>query len=188
MPAIHRRPAECRPLPRLCRRARIAASVSDSPSPDRLESWKEIAAYLRRDVTTVQRWERREGMPVHRHVHDKAGSVYAYSWELDAWLQSRTPRLEEEEQKHQAPVDAVSDHRSNQPGRVHPWLVLSSIAVLAIAGTIYLIRRSHAGNATRSKITSVAVLPLENLSGDPMQEYFADGMTEAVIGRLSLIS
>ena len=42
---------------------------------DRLDSWKEIAAYLNRDVTTVQRWEKREGMPVHRHVHDKRGSV-----------------------------------------------------------------------------------------------------------------
>ena len=36
-------------------------------SSDRLDSWKEIAAYLNRDVTTVQRWEKREGMPVHRH-------------------------------------------------------------------------------------------------------------------------
>jgi hypothetical protein len=40
---------------------------------DRQSSWKEIAAYLRRDVTTVQRWEKREGMPVHQHVHDRMG-------------------------------------------------------------------------------------------------------------------
>lgn len=44
---------------------------------ERLGSWKEIANYLSRDVTTVQRWEKREGMPVHRHLHDKRGSVYA---------------------------------------------------------------------------------------------------------------
>jgi Tol biopolymer transport system component len=56
---------------------------------DRLESWKEIAAYLRRDVTTVQRWERRESMPVHRHLHDKGGSVYAFRSELDAWFTTR---------------------------------------------------------------------------------------------------
>jgi len=36
---------------------------------------KKIAVDLKRDVTTVQRWERREGMPVHRHLHDKQGSV-----------------------------------------------------------------------------------------------------------------
>ena len=41
------------------------------PAEDRLDSWKEIAAYLNRDVTTVQRWEKREGMPVHRHLHDR---------------------------------------------------------------------------------------------------------------------
>jgi hypothetical protein len=56
---------------------------------DRLDSWKEIAAYLKRDVTTVQRWEKREGMPVHRHLHDRMGSVYASRAELDAWTRSR---------------------------------------------------------------------------------------------------
>lgn len=52
---------------------------------DRLDSWKEIAVYLKRDVRTVQRWEKREGLPVHRHVHDKLCSVYAYRAEIDAW-------------------------------------------------------------------------------------------------------
>jgi Tol biopolymer transport system component len=60
-----------------------------APNRDRLDSWKEIAAYLSRDVTTVQRWEKREGMPVHRHQHDKIGSVYAFREELDAWARSR---------------------------------------------------------------------------------------------------
>src|SRR5262249_52872846 len=36
-------------------------------------------------------------------------------------------------------------------------------------------------------ITSIAVMPLENLSGDPAQEYFADGITEALISDLSQI-
>src|ERR1041385_135609 len=64
----------------------------EKTSTDRLDSWKEIAAYLNRDVTTVQRWEKREGMPVHRHVHDKMGSVYASRAELDAWARSRNLR------------------------------------------------------------------------------------------------
>jgi Tol biopolymer transport system component len=59
------------------------------PPEDRLDSWKEIAAYLNRDVTTVQRWEKREGMPVHRHLHDKLGSVYASRAELDGWARGR---------------------------------------------------------------------------------------------------
>src|SRR5688500_14259503 len=56
---------------------------SAPPGEDRLDSWKEIAAYLKRDVKTVQRWEKREGMPVRRHVHEKLGSVYAFRSELD---------------------------------------------------------------------------------------------------------
>ena len=42
-------------------------------------------------------------------------------------------------------------------------------------------------DATQDKIKSLAVLPLKNLSGDSAEEYFADGMTEAIIGRLSMI-
>ena len=66
----------------------VSPPVGTAPE-DRLDSWKEIAAYLKRDVTTVQRWEKREGMPVRRHLHDKLGSVYALRSELDAWARSR---------------------------------------------------------------------------------------------------
>ena len=55
----------------------------------RLDSWKEIADYLRRGLTTVQRWEREEGLPVHRHVHSTGGSVYAYPDDLDQWRSGR---------------------------------------------------------------------------------------------------
>ena len=63
----------------------------DGGSADRLDSWKEIASYLGRNVRTVQRWERFEGLPVHRHHHLKLGSIYAYRHELDAWRQTRVP-------------------------------------------------------------------------------------------------
>ena len=158
------------------------------PPEDHLDSWKEIATYLKRDVTTVQRWEKREGMPVHRHQHDRIGSVYAFSSELDAWLQSRKLRLEEEEKERLAemPVDAVVDHRPIGTSRA--WIVLGVVAVLALVGTgTYVMIRSRAEYKSHPKITSLAVLPLKNLSGDPAQEYFSDGMTEAIIGHLSMI-
>ncbi len=66
------------------------ADEPQRPNEGRLDSWKKIAVYLKRDVTTVQRWEKREGMPVHRQLHDKMGSVYAFRSELDAWMQSRS--------------------------------------------------------------------------------------------------
>jgi Tol biopolymer transport system component len=64
---------------------------------DRLDSWKEIAVYLARSERTVRRWEEREGLPVHRLVHDKRGSVYAYKRELDAWWELRKATIEPED-------------------------------------------------------------------------------------------
>ena len=60
---------------------------------DRLDSWKEIAAYLDRDVRTVVRWEKRESLPVRRHVHNKQATVYASRSEIDTWLKNRGTSL-----------------------------------------------------------------------------------------------
>jgi TolB-like protein len=157
-------------------------SLSEIPSERRLDSWKEIALYLHRDVTTVQRWEKQEGMPVHRHLHHKRGSVYALSSELDGWRQSRKLRLDEE-------APAAADDRQTKVPRRRRWLVLSSAATVlaALATLAYVAARVRAGDANRPKIRSLAVLPLQNLSGDPSQDYIADGMTEELIGRLSRI-
>src|SRR6187401_3119815 len=63
--------------------------ASGQSPEDRLDSWKEIAAYLGRGIRTVQRWEREEGLPVHRLAHEKRGSIYARREELAAWWESR---------------------------------------------------------------------------------------------------
>jgi TolB-like protein/Tfp pilus assembly protein PilF len=162
---------------------------AEKPSDDRLDSWKEIAAHLGRDVTTVQRWEKREGMPVHRHLHDKRGSVYALGPELDSWVQSRRPRLgeEDERQKSDVPVEAESEHERRATLPARGWLAVAGLAVLLLVAVAYVLARGHVGNSARPQIRSLAVLPLKNLSGDPAQEYLADGMTEALIGRLSSI-
>ena len=78
-----------------------SANVFPSPAPDsppgsageRLDSWKAIAAYLSRGTRTVQRWERMEGLPVHRLRHDQGSNVFAYKKELDSWWASRQSDL-----------------------------------------------------------------------------------------------
>ena len=50
-----------------------------------LQSWKEIAAYLERDVRTVGRWAKENGLPVRRHGTGKGSSVYAFPSEIAAW-------------------------------------------------------------------------------------------------------
>ena len=57
----------------------------------RLDSWKEIAAYLGKAERTVKRWEKGRGLPAHRLPGSGSASVYAYTAELDYWLKSGTP-------------------------------------------------------------------------------------------------
>jgi len=64
------------------------AHSAQPAAEDRLDSWKEVAAYLKRGARTVQRWEREKGLPVHRLRPDKLGSVFAFKSELDAWWSS----------------------------------------------------------------------------------------------------
>lgn len=58
----------------------------NAPAKERFDSWKEIAAYLKRDERTVQRWEHERGLPVHRTPGEKRGTIFAYRGELDRWM------------------------------------------------------------------------------------------------------
>jgi TolB-like protein/Tfp pilus assembly protein PilF len=161
----------------------------EKPSGKRLDSWKEIAAYLSRDVTTVQRWEKREGMPVHRHLHDKRGSVYALTKELDGWIQSRRSRVDdptlEPETEILQPLPVIPITIPARQTRL--WLALAAVVCICLTVAAWLLFRHRANPSVDPRIHSLAVLPLRNLSNDPAQEYLADGITEAVIGRLANI-
>lgn len=159
----------------------------ETPSSERLDSWKEIAAYLHRDVTTVQRWEKREGMPVHRHLHDKRGSVYALAPELDAWRHNRKPHLDEENAESEAAPETAADGQPRTRRDVGWWAAAAGLAAIGLAVMAAIAYGGHWRSTAAPKIRSLAVLPLKNLSGDPTQDYLADGMTEELIGRLSKI-
>src|SRR6185436_9121672 len=122
-------------------------------SDDRLDSWKEIAAYLKRDVTTVQRWEKREGMPVHRHVHQKMGSVYAFKTDLDAWARSRGSALVAE-----PAVESVVEH-----GR--PWgLWLAAVAAAAVVALLAW-QLQKARTPPQNPLADARFLPLTDFDG-----------------------
>ncbi len=149
----------------------------ESPATEKLDSWKEIAAYLKRDESTVRRWEK-EGLPVHRHTHKKKATVYAHKPEIDVWWNNGRTRLE---------LIATAT-----PGR-RRRIVFSATAALTLLAVglglnVVGLRDRLLGRPLAGEITSIAVLPLKNLSGDPAQEYFADGMTEALITELGKIS
>ncbi|MFY9730386.1 MAG: hypothetical protein WB723_11475 [Candidatus Acidiferrales bacterium] len=147
----------------------IEVTLSPKTQPDsrgrRLESWKEIAAYLGRDITTVRRWEKREGLPVYRLQHSKLGSVFAYTLELDAWRDKEAHRetLAGATDAPDAP-DAAAGH---QPARIRPvrrWLVVGGVAVVGLLVAAYLSTRSRAYNVTEED--TVVVADFANSTGD----------------------
>jgi TolB-like protein/DNA-binding winged helix-turn-helix (wHTH) protein/Flp pilus assembly protein TadD len=107
--------------------------------------------------------------------------------QLDGWLQSRGLRIEEDSESGAealADAEAGGGPRTQNAGR---WFVLGGVALLALLAIAYIAMRRRPADATAPKIKSLAVLPLKNLSADSTQEYLADGLTEALIGRLAAI-
>jgi Tol biopolymer transport system component len=102
-------------------------------APGRLESWKEIAAYLKRDVSTVQRWEKREGLPVHRLAHVKQATVYAFPGELDAWWRQRRPE-------------------GAHARRAYAWLAVPGLIVAGVAVWWWIPGPPHAADLVERRI------------------------------------
>src|SRR6266699_3465016 len=177
-----------------------------SPGPEgpalqdrKLVSWKEIASHLGREVRTVQRWEKTEDLPVHRHGHKKKSTVYAYSAELDDWFKKRQPKDDPEADSAFEPEPDVGEAllgsengdeaktdvppvQPSPPKWKRPVLAAAAAAVLCFAGYgVY--RWIHPRILPPEKVRLV-VLPFKNLSGDPKQDYFSAGLTDEMITRL----
>ena len=135
---------------------------------DKLDSWKAIAAYLKRDVTTVQRWERREGMPVHRHLHDKQGSVYAFCSELDVWSEGRrAATAQNEESPSELAVQAATvphDPPAPLSGR-RWWLPIGFGGILLAAALAAYWLAAERDLFWRDPLAEAKVTQLTDLSG-----------------------
>jgi TolB-like protein/DNA-binding winged helix-turn-helix (wHTH) protein len=109
--------------------------------------------------------------------------------EPNGWLQTHgLPSVGEQQDRTAAklPLAEIGREQRNRPRNWHArkWPLVGAVSLLVLTAlTTYTLTRSR--SAKVPKITSLAVLPLKNLSGDPAQEYLADGMTEELIGRLA---
>jgi len=182
--------------------------IGESRPDNFLDSWKEIAAYLGREVRTVQRWEKKEGLPVHRQIHEKLGTVYAYKSEVDAWWKERSAKLGSKSDNGEiaegprivawpASRPELPEEELNISTR-SSWLWRLAAAVAASGLLALLVLANQMGLRDKLKhllvrgapapIRSIAILPLENRTGDSSKDYFADGMTEALITELGKVS
>jgi len=92
-----------------------------------------------------------------------------------------------------APNQSQKDGKPNKGVRASRVLMMAGLAIAAVVVLLMSLNvadvRTHLfGRPVAGRIRSLAVLPLDNLSGDPSQEYFVDGMTDALITNLSKIS
>src|SRR5258707_6472036 len=184
--------------------------IPDPPTDEpRLGSWGEIAAYLRREIRTVQRWERYQGLPVRRLLIGKLGSVYAYRSELDKWYRERQPQPENGEEDTEkagngevAALVTVSTEADKQKSqgqadgselpparprvtRLHITITLLTLLVVAaVTPGVYFLRGGHSPVRTASGKIRLVVLPFANLSGDSQQDYFSAGLTDEMITQL----
>ncbi len=203
--------------------AALARWKMGAPEPkvqrQKLQSWKEIAAFLGKDVRTARRWNAERGLPVHRVPGGKGASVFAYIDELEAWFHERpseepsgTPDSEPSfaPDAGAAPADGQADlatlssrgapplqtqaGTSNPVRRYARLEVLLGLAVLLAAGSYFAGRwlplRSGVVEpvSTASQRHTLAVLPFANLSGDPSQQFFSDGLTEELISQLARLN
>src|SRR5450631_1005893 len=164
------------------------------PNETRLESWGEIASYLRSDVRTVQRWERTLELPVRRLHVGKISSVYAYRSELDKWHLERQPTNDRSEKSknpsaltNQSQTDSRQDFDKEKKFSRFWQLAMVAAAVLAIAAGVryYPIIIGHywPTKPVAGKIR-LFVRPFANHSGDPEQGQFIRGLTDEIIAQL----
>ena len=176
----------------------------------KLVSWKEIAVHLGREIRTVQRWEKTEGLPVRRHEHRKRSTVYAYASELDEWFKKRQPADDPEADAAFEPEPdvtevstesdngnaslaaqasfAADDHlavsRQVSAGSKGKRLAKTLAGVAAIFILAYAVLRWIQPTAFLQRKVRLVVIPFTNLSGDPKQDYFSAGLTDEMITRL----
>ena len=67
------------------------------------------------------------------------------------------------------------------------FIAIGALFLLIVTAILAYVLTSRRAATSSPKISALAVLPLENISGDSAQDYFADGMTEALINNLTQI-
>src|SRR5713226_3455076 len=186
-----------------------------SPLPDKkLVSWKEIASYLGREVRTVQRWEGTEGLPVHRHEHQKKSTVYAFTSELDEWFKNRQPVDDPEADAAFIPEPETSDASSGTETPDLPALTSATAPIdVPVTPPVIVSVKTASPSAGKRVIIAlfalgilcalslgvyrwlhpidstvekvrIAVLPFTYLSGDSKPDYITAGLTDVIRTKL----
>jgi eukaryotic-like serine/threonine-protein kinase len=172
----------------------ISAILSKNPAP--LSAYcPDIPKELERLVGKTLRKNREER---YQHIEDLLIDLKDFKQELEfseKLERSAAPSKNEEATAGKATVvtEAQNAQTTSRAGYIfrkikqhkRGYLAALTILLLAVMGLGYWFYSNRAASTNNKQIKSIAVLPLENLSGDASQDYFADGMTDAVITELA---
>src|SRR5262245_19571120 len=151
---------------------------------------------LTRNVSTLRK-ALGESQDNHRYILTIPGRGYRFVAEVrevengDSNFKSVNPAPASEAAGNPGVATGIAETRAGagNKGRVSFILGIAALALIALAAAavLYALFIREKRPSPHPAITSLVVLPLENLSGDPSQEYLADGMTDALIGDLAKI-
>lgn len=128
------------------------------------------------------------GRPHYIETLPRRGYRFIGTLDRAAEPSARSARQIADDKQAAKPSPLLAKTRGEAPrGRFRLVLALALVAATLTLAAVFAFAPHRRSGNPQAPIKSLAVLPLQNLSGDPGQDYFADGMTEEVIGRLSMI-
>jgi len=154
-----------------------------------LQSWKEIASYLGRDVRTCRRWEENLGLPIHRLDGSPKARVMAYKDEIDWWLDAKLHEHDSEKPALPGPApapDAVMIFGIRVPTSLasfRRWYVLASFTALMAVGVLgwRAISNGRPHYVPNGSRPAIAVLPFVNGTGDGGLNYLCESVPDHLI-------
>jgi TolB-like protein/DNA-binding winged helix-turn-helix (wHTH) protein/Flp pilus assembly protein TadD len=163
---------------------RLASRAGETVSKEQLIQAVWADTFVGDDVLSRAIYELRKAFQDNTHEPHYIQTIPKRGYRLIAPVDGMEPAA--------PPAGAIQPEPGNRRRR---WIALSLVGAILLASAIVLLialnvgrlRERVLGRADKPRIESLAVLPMKNFSGDPAQEYFADGMTDALIASLSQI-
>ncbi len=134
-----------------------------------LQSWKDISAYLGRDIRTCRRWEEKLGLPVHRLNGSAKARVMAYKDEIDRWLETKL---------HEREVI-----KPNIWSFLRHWPLAAVFTCILVVGVLgwRSISNGRPHFISNGGHPTLAVLPFVNSTGDPGLDYISESLPDHII-------
>ena len=145
---------------------------------DILESWKEIADYLKKAERTCRRWEKKFGLPIHRMDGSPKARVFAYKHELDKWIQEMLHAADDSEKRGFSFAFQFTLRKALFP-------LMGAVALVIIALLIWHPWSKEQALPPQTDKPSLAIMYFDNNTGDEGLDHWRKALAELLIADIS---